>query len=683
MSHRVDPVRFSEEWAKAIPISVPVKSETRAARRALTAHATLLYSSPLTSMQDLRRRDSIVRSQLSVYSDLIEVVGFIPSLLFFKKVDQEFLRGFIITDQGLTYEISENIIYTPMYRHAKTLVGRVLDIDGRDGKVIQYIHTWLLYLSKLPLSRPDLLGPAKIAWIARQTNPLPYMAGQSVIEPVRKIVSWLIDDDFQFIGNHGPGSTSTGAKTVPEKNRDYMPSMQTKQLTRFHVDDVFYDDHAPQNARWTAVHKDIGSVRPITMEPPAMQYAQQGMKYDLYRMIDRHLVPAGSFVRFADQTPSRVCALNGSVLKADRFKCSTIDLSSASDFLSVQLVIDLFSGNILHYLLAGRTWNVDVDKQTVELNMYAGMGSALTFPVQTLVFLAISIWAVIAQLVLEETGVEASADDLQDYLNDTGFRKKWINSRIRVYGDDIAIPDFAAQRLIKLLSDFGLLVNVNKSFVGRSPVRESCGIYALAGRDITPKFYRLPVFGRVLDAKAYEAIRSHANEAFFMQHRVLNRFLIRTVRDSKLLISSQEHNRRGRRGLKYPDQRLQDARILFEETRGRDDYIGFVSMKGSKPDHRISLAEDSSAFTTYFPASASIRDDENGFYYLTLSYRKLVDRSFHVETLMENRDGTFTNEFQKSSYDRIPAGTRLVKRNAITLMPHKSARTMVWGWAPR
>jgi len=661
-------VKYANEWALTTPIVVPVKRDLTAATRSVAFHATLLYSSPLALNLSVRSRNRLIREQLLSYTDLLEIYGFIQTTKLFKDISHKFLRGFRVSSGKLTYEPVEDISLTPMYRLEKMLVGRELDMDSTDRELIQYMLSWFLYLSKVPLGRPDLKSPAQKAWIERQVNPLPLTTARQNIEAVRMIVSWLVGFDFQFLGNHGPGSTSTGAKTVPEKNRDYRPTLQTTQLTRFHVSDAVWDVYRPREAVWKDVPKDIGSLRPITMEPPEMQFAQQGMKHDIYRAVNQGHVLASRYIKFDDQTLSQECAIRGSSLIQDRRKPSTIDLSSASDYLSLDLIVDIFSGDLLHYLLLGRTWNVLVNKKKVELNMFGGMGSALTFPVQSIVFAALTIWSVIQALVKEELGVEAGLDDLETYLLSNGFHRRYakIEKSIRVYGDDIAVPDFAAERLMLLLSEFGLKVNVDKSFVGISPVRESCGVYALAGYDITPKRYRLPAFLEKIDGPTFEAIRAHANEAYHMGWTYLNRAFIRLARDTEKFMSSKEHSRRLRRGKAYPDQEYGPGRLLFEEDRGRADYIGFVSMRSSSPYVPLRLHEAVRGFTTFVAVAETKRDDESEFYHLTVNYRQMGEDRPSIE-------------FHGSTPYRV----RLEKRNAIQTVPHGLTSTMVWGWAPR
>lgn len=669
---RIDTVIFSNHWASTVPVDVPLKDEISAARKAVEYHAILLYDNPLAENLTIAERDRFVREQLRSYEELLDCYGLIKTTMLFKKIASSFLESFLVTDDGLLYIPDEDIIYTPMYRSAMTLFGRIVDVTGGDRDTIQFILSWLLFLSKIPLGRPDLSETAETAWIDRQVNPRPILASSDTLAALRRLVGWLVEIEPTGIGNHGPGSTSNGAKTVPTKNSDYRPTYQSIQLTRFHVDDVDYELGKQRPCVYVDVHKDIGSRRPITKEPVETQFAQQALKFDLYRSIDDDPdMPAGKFIRFSDQTPSQECAIRGSLEFPIGIKPSTIDLSSASDYLSVDLVTELFSGNLLHLLMSGRTPNCLVGNKTIELSMYGGMGSALTFPVQTIIFTACAVLATVMEDSYLTTGVSFDPDfTLSDYLDWNGFRPQYkkYERNIRVYGDDICIPDFAAQRLVSLLQSLGLVVNVRKSFIGRSPVRESCGIYALLGQDITPKRFRLLAKDGDIDAHTYETIRTFANEAFHMGWKNLNRALIRHVRDTPKHMSSSIVRRRIRRGKAYPDQRQEKPSLLFEEDRGRDDYIGFISTRSTKPSVLLSLHEQVYGHTTFIVETETTRDDSSEYYHLTVNYRQME----------------YTSRGSSSeAHGSIPSGVRLNKRNAVRTVSHRPTRSMVWGWAPR
>jgi hypothetical protein len=96
------------------------------------------------------------------------------------------------------------------------------------------------------------------------------------------------------------------------------------------------------------------------------------------------------------------------------------------------------------------------------------MGSAVTFPVQTILFATIAISA-----VLISRGRTASIRTI-----------RIASKEVQVFGDDIIVPIDAWQVTTALLDAFGLKVNADKTF-GTGKFRESCGLDAYDGHDVS------------------------------------------------------------------------------------------------------------------------------------------------------------------------------------------------------
>lgn len=103
----------------------------------------------------------------------------------------------------------------------------------------------------------------------------------------------------------------------------------------------------------------------------------------------------------------------------------------------------------------------------LELLKFGSMGNATTFPVQSLVYWAITV------AVNRLSGLSIAESRLHAYA----------------YGDDLICPSSCAQRLSTELSAVGLKVNADKSFSSGS-FRESCGVHAYAGLNVTPTYLR-------------------------------------------------------------------------------------------------------------------------------------------------------------------------------------------------
>jgi hypothetical protein len=102
------------------------------------------------------------------------------------------------------------------------------------------------------------------------------------------------------------------------------------------------------------------------------------------------------------------------------------------------------------------------------------MGNALTFPVQSVVFATIAIAA-----ILYQDGKRPS------------YRNVVRASRcVRVYGDDIIVRTSHSHAVVDWIHSLGLKVNTSKSFM-EGNFRESCGVDAYMGVDVTPVYLRV------------------------------------------------------------------------------------------------------------------------------------------------------------------------------------------------
>jgi len=103
------------------------------------------------------------------------------------------------------------------------------------------------------------------------------------------------------------------------------------------------------------------------------------------------------------------------------------------------------------------------------LRKYSTMGNATTFPVQTLFFLS-----VILGTVLYKRNLKVS----EEVMRQLGKEK------VRVFGDDLIVPDDCAGAIVDALHALGLRVNPDKTFL-TGKFRESCGVDAYDGHDVT------------------------------------------------------------------------------------------------------------------------------------------------------------------------------------------------------
>jgi hypothetical protein len=110
------------------------------------------------------------------------------------------------------------------------------------------------------------------------------------------------------------------------------------------------------------------------------------------------------------------------------------------------------------------------------LAKFASMGSALTFPMESMVFMT-----VIFMGIERAVGHRLTERDIKSFFG-----------RVRVYGDDIIVPVEFVTHVISELEAMGFRVNVHKSF-WTGKFRESCGAEFYAGEDVSVVRQRRPL----------------------------------------------------------------------------------------------------------------------------------------------------------------------------------------------
>jgi hypothetical protein len=200
--------------------------------------------------------------------------------------------------------------------------------------------------------------------------------------------------------------------------------------------------------RMVMVPKTAKTHRPIAAEPTLNGYVQQGFG----RYIRMRLKRFG--VDLDDQTINQDLA---SSAQADGL--STIDLSSASDTLCVNLV----------KLLLPREWFEALDDLRCKFTEYKGlrfmlskfssMGNAFTFELESMIFHAL-------------ISVVCTTD---------------VSS---VYGDDMIVSNCDYGSTLEILTWAGFTVNEHKSFSVGSRFYESCGMHVFDGEEVTPCYQK-------------------------------------------------------------------------------------------------------------------------------------------------------------------------------------------------
>lgn len=232
------------------------------------------------------------------------------------------------------------------------------------------------------------------------------------------------------------------------------------------VDDLMVGDAG--EASWTNrivfVPKNALSHRIISAEPVWLTWLQHAIQERLYDYVEKH---PKMFTWFSNQETSREYALRGS----RDGSYATIDYSSASDSVTTAMVDQLYCKTYIHEpLLITRSHVAELPSgEFCKLHKYAPMGSALCFPVMDIIILAVCEWSI--RKALGRPGKPG------DYC---------------VYGDDAIIRKEAVDAFRHASLLLGLSVNTDKSYwKSTTPhfYRESCGIEAMDGTDVTPFRY--------------------------------------------------------------------------------------------------------------------------------------------------------------------------------------------------
>nr|UJQ85409.1 MAG: hypothetical protein 3 [Leviviridae sp.] len=278
---------------------------------------------------------------------------------------------------------------------------------------------------------------------------------------------------------HGPGAVSdlksgdwkySGFRNWPDKLQQLFPFdfFGVTNVDELLEEGFQYPSNHEPPSKLIAVPKTTKTPRLIACEPLAHQWCQQLMMKFLVTRLEK--IFGRDFITIKDQSPSRAMATRAS-LNGDLV---TVDLSSASDRLSCWAVERFWAKNpsVLEALHACRTrWVKDEilpnqPARFLKLKKFATQGSAVTFPMQSIFFLACCLAVMPKQRTLKE------------------YQRRYRND-IRVFGDDIILPRKGYADLVLLLEWLQLKVNVEKSF-SRSLFRESCGQDSYQGYDVTP-----------------------------------------------------------------------------------------------------------------------------------------------------------------------------------------------------
>lgn len=212
-----------------------------------------------------------------------------------------------------------------------------------------------------------------------------------------------------------------------------------------------------RGSRLTTVPKNEETERTIAIEPSG----NMALQLAAGRYIEEVLKSIGLDISH-QQPKNKALAFSGSIDGS----IATIDLKSASDMISIDLVRLLMPPDWFDLLMKLRSPMTEINGEEVEMYMMSTMGNGFTFPLMTLL-----LTSLIYALRCRSNGPTLFID--------------W--SKTAVFGDDIIIPVEEYTEMCRILEAAGLVVNLDKSY-SEGLFRESCGGDFYNGANVTP-FY--------------------------------------------------------------------------------------------------------------------------------------------------------------------------------------------------
>lgn len=291
---------------------------------------------------------------------------------------------------------------------------------------------------------------------------------ESAIAEMKEEISRILQTFSVHEGYFSNGSINDGFKSPAAKlsaalckGDGYLahPLLEQSLNTNKHLDTTF-------STKWMTVNKNTSTRRSIAVEEAGRQWSMQGIQLGLTQCLYEN-----TNVTLDDQSRNQILAKKGAVSG----ELATIDLSAASDHVSWGLVHATFPSNIFSLMDKYRAKYVVLPSgKKILLAKFATSGSSLCFPVETIVFWAITLVA-------------------------TRYAAMWLGKpcdlatlmpSIAIYGDDIICPTWAAPTVLEFLELFGFEFNVAKSHYAEwDHYRESCGKEYFGSSDVTTRYF--------------------------------------------------------------------------------------------------------------------------------------------------------------------------------------------------
>jgi hypothetical protein len=459
----------------------------------LSAHHPLLVKSFLKDMETIRHR--VAMEGISFCTKVLPKLG----KAFDAALDTTILEiplGIKRSRRNRTIPAFMQGMFSLVFSEA----GRLL--DDTPPLVVKHIRQVLYLVYKLKLEYSQAQEQAVIDGFLDNEN---FLLSFEVPETedllrARKLLERLFSgfDPKDIRPRHGPGAVASGQRGDQKWEFDTL-------YDHIHQKYPYYDYYVVgrgrellDRARWyrslnrtqfgiakvCLVPKDSRGPRLISVETLEYQYIQQGLARKIMTHLESHKLTKG-YVNFSDQSTNQQLAIESSIHHA----FATLDLKDASDRVSLDLVRKLIPKDLLPYVEAVRSYATELPNGVIlPLAKHAPMGSAMCFPI-----MSVLLWSICVSIASKTHGLE------------------YALSSVFVYGDDLIVPTTLVDEVVEGLTSVGLLVNTSKSFY-RGDFRESCGVDAFKGIDVTPIRISTPWVSESRSGAFYSSYVAYAND---------------------------------------------------------------------------------------------------------------------------------------------------------------------------
>lgn len=349
---------------------------------------------------------------------------------------------------------------------------------GQDDGLFKSLYDFSCFISRLTLKDVSSVLDANVQkYIDQEEEMKTWSYDSSVVDELRSVCQnrlqdWSLVTDVYPDMHHSNGATSEckrGVGIQKKYERMFIPSEFVHLIDRFaglSMKDIPCVKVCPQHELSSSIQfvpKGIDKKRVISMEPTGNVFIQNAIFHSFDVLFTKH--PEWG-IDLHDQEKSREL-----VFSAAQSHCAgTIDLSAASDSITLTLIESLLKGTPLYEVMAScrtiggylPTMDNIHSQEYVLYEKYMPMGTPVTFPLQCFIFSSI------CQLAKERLGLDSN-----DVI-------------IRVYGDDIIADERIYDEVELILRQLNFTVNVEKSFRPCEFFKESCGAESFFGFDVSP-----------------------------------------------------------------------------------------------------------------------------------------------------------------------------------------------------